>query len=534
MDIFSNLMFYSFMNCRKSQLLRGLDNQYPKYLLFSQIYETPSEIYEQVMVQGRSGWGYPWKIDLIPEIGIELIERNYSNFKSAQQDIKKWLERGIEVYIWTRNKFIPHMVSTGSDLDGTHSLTLTKYDLESFMIMDYPFERQYSYDTIARAFDDVPVEKRIVTTCKLKNIKIPIEMVRSLEEGFRLHILTQQGNYDCYDKLILDMEQMNIVNFLNRSLQFFGVIALSRILTVIFLENTGYSEQIIQTARQAAKIAENMKNRLYKIGLQPSRFSAIELAPKFQLARQIECDFLEQLQYEIRKGEPLKQASIITQPPERLRALSITDSSIFIVWEDSMSDINLMEYEITVNGKLIGRTISRKYIIGCLSPSTKYTIRVRAKHPFASWGDESRLTVTTSPVQQYGNLSTYRLTVASSEENEDLCAINAVDNDSSTRWSSKYSDKQWIYVDLGSIKDVNRVRIKWEGAYAQQYEVLHSQDFINWKLIQQIPNGQPGLIELDNSSVKTRYIKIIGLKRGTVYGYSLWEFAVFNDEASIS
>ena len=37
-------------------------------------------------------------------------------------------------------------------------------------------------------------------------------------------------------------------------------------------------------------------------------------------------------------------------------------------------------------------------------------------------------------------------------------ATNAVDGKLSTRWSSLYSDPQWIYVDLGAAYSINRVK----------------------------------------------------------------------------
>nr|WP_206765633.1 discoidin domain-containing protein [Paenibacillus dendritiformis] len=125
------------------------------------------------------------------------------------------------------------------------------------------------------------------------------------------------------------------------------------------------------------------------------------------------------------------------------------------------------------------------------------------------------------------------MAVASSEENEDFSARRVADNAPSTRWSSMYTDEQWIYVDLGSLKQISRIRLVWEGAYALEYEVLCSTDMENWEVIQRISNGRPGPVELERLSVKARYVKINCLQRGSIYGYSLWELAVFNDQVNI-
>src|SRR5262249_17310828 len=48
---------------------------------------------------------------------------------------------------------------------------------------------------------------------------------------------------------------------------------------------------------------------------------------------------------------------------------------------------------------------------------------------------------------------------ASSIENAGSPASNAVDGSTTTRWSSAFSDPQWIYVDLGSTQSICRVRL---------------------------------------------------------------------------
>ncbi|MDR0267333.1 family 20 glycosylhydrolase [Paenibacillus sp.] len=49
-----------------------------------------------------------------------------------------------------------------------------------------------------------------------------------------------------------------------------------------------------------------------------------------------------------------------------------------------------------------------------------------------------------------------------------------------SRWSSTYVDDAWFLVDLGDIKDVGKVMIKWQSAYAEKYKLLVSTDKKNW------------------------------------------------------
>ena len=52
----------------------------------------------------------------------------------------------------------------------------------------------------------------------------------------------------------------------------------------------------------------------------------------------------------------------------------------------------------------------------------------------------------------------------------------AVDGNPTTRWSSGYSDPQWISIDLGSSQSISRLVLKWETAYAKSYQVQMSDD----------------------------------------------------------
>lgn len=55
----------------------------------------------------------------------------------------------------------------------------------------------------------------------------------------------------------------------------------------------------------------------------------------------------------------------------------------------------------------------------------------------------------------------------SSAENATVGGDKIVDNDTSTRWSSEFSDDQWFVVDLGKSYIINKVTFNWEAAYAK-------------------------------------------------------------------
>src|SRR5262249_44277497 len=70
----------------------------------------------------------------------------------------------------------------------------------------------------------------------------------------------------------------------------------------------------------------------------------------------------------------------------------------------------------------------------------------------------------TTPTVVSSDLALNRPVVASSVQGGPFSAGNAVDADSGTRWSSQFSDPQWIYIDLGSTYSISEVRLNWENA----------------------------------------------------------------------
>ena len=140
-------------------------------------------------------------------------------------------------------------------------------------------------------------------------------------------------------------------------------------------------------------------------------------------------------------------------------------------------------------------------------------------------------TPTPTPTQGGGgggtNLAQGKTATASSSENSGTGPAYAVDGSTSTRWSSQYSDPQWLQVDLGNTVSVNEVKLFWETAYGKAYQIQVSNDATNWSTIYTQSNGSGGNEDLTGLSGSGRYIRMYGTQRGTGWGYSLWEFQVF-------
>jgi len=124
------------------------------------------------------------------------------------------------------------------------------------------------------------------------------------------------------------------------------------------------------------------------------------------------------------------------------------------------------------------------------------------------------------------NLALNHPATASSLENASFPASNAVDGNLTTRWSSGFSDPQWIQVDLGSVQTICGVTLNWEAAYGKAFQIQTSNDGTTWTPIYSTTTGTGGTQTLSVTG-SGRYIRMYGTARGTMYGYSLYEFQVF-------
>lgn len=167
------------------------------------------------------------------------------------------------------------------------------------------------------------------------------------------------------------------------------------------------------------------------------------------------------------------------------------------------------------------------------SNDTTETIKVKeAGLVTATYNDASPVgTQSTSVIWYTGqtstNLALGKTATASSQEREDLAPQYAVDGNLNTRWGSGHSDPQWIQIDLGSIKTINKVVLNWESAYGKSYKVQLSTDGANWNDVYVTTYGNGYIDEIYFYPQDAQYVRMFGTERATTYGYSLWEFEVY-------
>lgn len=117
--------------------------------------------------------------------------------------------------------------------------------------------------------------------------------------------------------------------------------------------------------------------------------------------------------------------------------------------------------------------------------------------------------------------------VSGVEPTTDFIGTYANDGNGATRWASGYDHSAWLYVDLGEVTPVTKVEIDWEVAFGKKYKIQTSNDAVTWSdvYLEENSDGATDTILLDTSG---RYIKFQGIERATQWGFSIWEFKVFN------
>jgi hypothetical protein len=158
---------------------------------------------------------------------------------------------------------------------------------------------------------------------------------------------------------------------------------------------------------------------------------------------------------------------------------------------------------------------------------------------FASYIQDSApnaMTLTLTPFKGGGSttppptatvLSTGKPATSSSVENSTFPASNAFDGNTATRWSSAFSDPQWVEVDLGASHSVSRTVLTWEAAYGSAYQIQGSTNGSSWTTLASVTGGNGATDDLSFTPATVRYVRMYGTQRATAYGYSLWEMQVY-------
>jgi hypothetical protein len=122
---------------------------------------------------------------------------------------------------------------------------------------------------------------------------------------------------------------------------------------------------------------------------------------------------------------------------------------------------------------------------------------------------------------------------ASSVESPALAPGFAIDNDPNTRWSSAFSDPQWLRIDLGAVRFIDTITLLWETASSQKFDLEVSHDGVSWKVVKVVayntPVAGPQEISYPGLNARGRFVRVSSHLRNTQWGVSLYDVSVAGD-----
>jgi hypothetical protein len=97
-------------------------------------------------------------------------------------------------------------------------------------------------------------------------------------------------------------------------------------------------------------------------------------------------------------------------------------------------------------------------------------------------------------------------------------------------WESAPNDAEWIMVDLGEAKEINRVILKWNTSYAKAFKIQTSSDATAWTDVFSTTHGAAYSVTDERfKTTSARYVRMLGTQSGGPGGYSLFSFMVLKD-----
>jgi hypothetical protein len=126
------------------------------------------------------------------------------------------------------------------------------------------------------------------------------------------------------------------------------------------------------------------------------------------------------------------------------------------------------------------------------------------------------------------------IVATASSGNGDYAARFAVDGNRKTRWSSEFRDSEWWQAEFSKPRVVGGLKINWETAFSEKYEVAVSDDGHEWRTVYRVTDGDGQTDLLFFGPVTTKFVRLDCRQRGTGWGNSIWEIAFYDKAASAS
>ena len=222
----------------------------------------------------------------------------------------------------------------------------------------------------------------------------------------------------------------------------------------------------------------------------------------------------ESLPIAVRAGDPMRLRATVT-PADAVERVT------FFANDQPIGEAARSPYEISWKPQTVGLNLLRAEALTKTGETVKTTFErfTLAAAPSAKGGKG----------QSAASIITPLSCRSSSNEAADIEAPCAIDRDFFTRWSSDWTDDEWLVLDLGAPRAVSGVTIFWEIAWGKEYAIELSADARTWQRAAYVGEGAGGVESLPFKPTRARYVRFRGIHRGTEWGYSFWEILVHGE-----
>lgn len=220
-----------------------------------------------------------------------------------------------------------------------------------------------------------------------------------------------------------------------------------------------------------------------------------------------------------------------------IKATSLADGQVTenVTGTKTFDDTQMIELSTSESGAKIyyttdgtvptteSKEYTEKFLVS--SDTTIKAIAVKENYIDSAYGSAA-IQIEGDVIQSSENLALGATATASSEADANSSADKAIDGSGETRWQAESADDEYIQIDLGSVQTINTVKLTWDAAYAEKYEIQVSEDGKEWTTVA-TESGRVGEITSTFPAVAARYVRMQGIKRGSAYGYSIYEFEIY-------
>jgi hexosaminidase len=103
---------------------------------------------------------------------------------------------------------------------------------------------------------------------------------------------------------------------------------------------------------------------------------------------------------------------------------------------------------------------------------------------------------------------------------------NANDGNYITYWSSLYNDNELITIDLGSIQNVDYIKIYWNTNYATEYRINTSDNGIFFSQVYYTNTSTGGAEQISINNL-CQFIEFELILRNSTFGFEIYEIEVY-------